>query len=87
MALEVGGWLPRPGLFTPGKETWYPLYRKLGWSQGQSGWVQKILPPLAIEPWTIQLIASRYANYTNIAHAKTNKFCHQQLRSWVQILS
>ena len=30
-ALDGGGWLtPSPGRFTPGKETWYPLYRKLG---------------------------------------------------------
>lgn len=70
MALEGGGWLPWPGLFTPGKKTWYPLYRKLGWPQGQSGWVQKILPPLAIEPCTIQLIASRY---TILIHSTCKK--------------
>jgi hypothetical protein len=31
LTLNRGGWLtPRPGHFTPGKETWYSLYRRLG---------------------------------------------------------
>jgi hypothetical protein len=37
---------PRP-LFTPGK-TRYPLYRRLGGSQGRSGKVRKISPPTGI---------------------------------------
>ena len=37
------GWsTPRPGRFTSGKETRYPLYRRLGGPQGQSGWVEKL---------------------------------------------
>ena len=37
-ALERGGWsAPRPGRFTPGKETWYSLYRRLGGPQSRSG--------------------------------------------------
>ena len=41
-----GGWLaPRPGRFTPGKETRYPLYRRLGGPQGRSGRSRKISPP------------------------------------------
>jgi hypothetical protein len=44
-APDVDGWLsPRPGRFTPGKETRYPLYRKLGGSQGWSDSVRKISP-------------------------------------------
>ena len=40
-----GGWsMPRPGCFTPGKETRYPLYRRLGGPQGRSGPVRKISP-------------------------------------------
>jgi hypothetical protein len=34
------GWVvltPRPGRFTPGKETRYPLYRRLDGAQGRSG--------------------------------------------------
>ena len=31
LALDKGGWsTPRPGRITPGKETRYPLYRRLG---------------------------------------------------------
>ena len=37
-----GGWLtPRPGRFTPGKETRYPIYRLLGGPQDRSGRVRK----------------------------------------------
>jgi len=42
LQLDWGGWsTTRPGRFTPGK-TWYPLYRRLGETQGQSGWVWKL---------------------------------------------
>jgi hypothetical protein len=45
-ALHGGGWLTgRPGRFTPGKETRYPLYRRLGGPESRSGWVRKILFP------------------------------------------
>ena len=44
----VGGPIPCPSCFTPRKETWYPLYRRLGGPHGQSGWVQKISPPTGI---------------------------------------
>ena len=34
-ALDGGGWsMHRPGRFTPGKETRYPIYRRLGGFQG-----------------------------------------------------
>jgi hypothetical protein len=43
----LGGWsTPHLGLFTPGKQTRYPLYRRLGGSQGQAVRVWKIFPPL-----------------------------------------
>jgi len=46
LALDGGGWsIPCPGRFTSGKETWHPLYRWLGATQGQSGRVRKISPP------------------------------------------
>jgi hypothetical protein len=42
-ALDARGWLtPRPGRFTPGKETWCPLYRRLSGPQIRSGRVRKI---------------------------------------------
>jgi hypothetical protein len=44
----------------PGKETRYPLYRKLGGPQGRCGRVRKITPPPGFNPPTIQPVASGY---------------------------
>jgi hypothetical protein len=45
-ALDGGGWsTPRPGRFTPRKDTRCPLYRRLCGPQGRSGRVRKISPP------------------------------------------
>jgi hypothetical protein len=50
-ALDGGEWsTSRPGRFTPGKETRYPLYMRLGGTQGGSGWVLKISPPPGFDP-------------------------------------
>ena len=61
--MGVGG--QRHALVTlpPGK-TRYPLYRRLGGPQGQSGRVRKIsLPPTpGFDPRTVQSIASRYTD-------------------------
>ena len=46
----------------------YPLYRRLGRPQVQSGWVQKISPSLELDPQTIQPIASCYTDYAIPAH-------------------
>ena len=51
-------------------KTRYPLYRRLGRPQGQSGWVRKILPPPGFDPWTVQPIASHFTDYTILAHPK-----------------
>ena len=54
-ALEEGGWLkPRPGRFTPRKETRYALYSTLGLSQSRFGQVRKISPPPEFDPRTSQ---------------------------------
>ena len=50
---EDGRSTPHPSHFTPGKETQYPLYRRLGGPQGQSGRVWKISPPPGFDPWTV----------------------------------
>jgi len=47
--MGVGGQHHALGHFTAGKETRYPFYRRLDVPQGQSGWVQKILPPTGIQ--------------------------------------
>ena len=57
-ALDGGGWsLPRSGRFTPGKETWHPLHRRVGGPHGQSGQVRKTLPPSGFDPQTVQPVA------------------------------
>ena len=49
LSTRWGGWpTPRPGRFTSGKETRYPLYRRLCGSQARSGRVRKISPPIGI---------------------------------------
>ena len=59
---------PRPGRFTPRKETQYPLYRRLAGPQGQSGQVRKISPLRGLDPWTVQHVASRYTEWAILAH-------------------
>ena len=41
----------------------YPLYRRLGGSQGRSGQMRKISPPPGFDPRTVQPVASRYTDY------------------------
>ena len=49
--LGGGGWpVPHPSRFTPGKENWYPLYRRLVGPQDCSGQVWKILSPPGFNP-------------------------------------
>ena len=52
---------PRPPL-PPGK-TRYPLYRRLGVTQGRFGQVRKISPPRGFDPRTVQPVASRYTDW------------------------
>jgi hypothetical protein len=71
LALDEGGWsTPRTGRFTPGKETRYPLYRRLGGPQGRSGRVRKISPTPGFDPRTVQPVASNYTDYAIPAHLR-----------------
>jgi hypothetical protein len=65
-----GGWLkPFPCRFTPVQgKTQYPLYRRLGGSQGWSGKVWKISPTLGFNPRTVQPVAIRCTDYVIPAH-------------------
>ena len=68
-ALDKGGWTtPHPGCFILRKENQYPLCRRLGGPQGQSGPVWNISPPLGFDPQTVHPVASPYINYTISAH-------------------
>jgi hypothetical protein len=55
---------PRHGRFTLGKETRYPLYRRLSGPRGRSGRVRTISPPPGFDPRTLQPVASRYTDYS-----------------------
>ena len=57
------GSVSRPGCSLPPGKTSYPLYKRMGGSQGRSGQVQKISPTPGFDPWTVQLIASRYTDW------------------------
>ena len=62
--LDGSGWLtPRPGRFTPGKQSRYPFYRRLGGPKGRPGRVRKNSPPPEFDFRTVQLAASRYNDY------------------------
>ena len=50
--MGVGGQHHAPAALPPGK-TQYPLYRRLGGTQGWSGWVRKISPPPEFDPRTV----------------------------------
>jgi len=50
------------------KQTWYPLYGRLGVPKGWSEQVQKILAPPGFDPPTVQPALSHYTNDTVLAH-------------------
>jgi len=59
--LVRGGWsTPRASSFAPGKETRYPLSRRLGGPQGLSGQLRKTSSPPQFDARTIQPVASHY---------------------------
>jgi hypothetical protein len=63
LAVDGGGWsAPSPGRFTPGRETRYPLYRRLGGPQGRSRRLRKMSPKPGFDPRTVQPVASRYTD-------------------------
>jgi hypothetical protein len=69
-ALDGGGWLrPLAGRFTPGKETRYPLYRRLGGPHGRNGRVWKISFSPGFDPRTVQPVASWHNDYDIPAHS------------------
>jgi hypothetical protein len=53
-----------PAALYPRGKNLYQLHRRLGGSQGRSGRLRKISPPLAFDPRTVQPVASRYTNNT-----------------------
>ena len=56
----VGSYRHAPAALPPGKETRYPLFRRLGGHQGWSGRARKILPPTGIRSRTVQPVANLF---------------------------
>jgi hypothetical protein len=65
--MGVGGKRHAPATLPPGK-TQYPLYRRLGGPQGQSGHLRKNLPSPGFDPQTFQPVASCHTDYAILAH-------------------
>jgi hypothetical protein len=62
--MRVGGQRHALVALPSGKDKRYPLYRRVGGPQGRSGRVRKIPPPPpGFDPWTVQPVASIYADY------------------------
>ena len=75
LALDAGSCLePRAGRFTLGKETPYPLNRRLSGPQGLSGRARKTLPPQQFDLQIVQPVASRYTDYAIPAHGIKTEF-------------
>ena len=66
--MGVGGQRHTPAALPLGM-TRCPFYRRLGGSQGRSGRVQKVSPPLGFDPGN-QLVASCCTGYTISAHLR-----------------
>ena len=59
--MGVGGQGHTEAALLPGR-TRYPLYRRLGGTQGPSGRVRKISPTTGFDPRTVYAVAIRYAD-------------------------
>jgi hypothetical protein len=67
----VGGQHHAPATLPPGKKR-NPLYRRLGRPQALSGQVRKISPPPAVDPRTVQSVASRYIDWASPIYSDPN---------------
>jgi len=65
----VGGQRHAPAALPPGKAR-YPLYRRLGRTQGLSERMRKISPIPRLDPRTVQHVASRHTDRTVPTHKR-----------------
>ena len=65
--MDVGGQHHAPAALPPGKIR-YPLFRRLGGPQGQSGQVRLIPSSPGFDHRTIQSLASRYTDWAIAVH-------------------
>ena len=68
--MDVGGQRHSPAGLPPGK-TRYPLYRRPRGPDGRSGRMRKMSSLPVFGPWTVQPVASRYADWAIPAHSKS----------------
>jgi hypothetical protein len=82
----MGGWpTPRPGHFTPRKETRYPLYRRLCGPQDPFRLVRKISPLPGFDPRTVQAVVSRHNDWaipTYLMYVQAELWCV----CWISII-
>jgi len=64
----VGGQRHVPAALTPGKETWYPLYMRLGRPQDRSGRVRNTSHPPGFDPRSVKTVTSRYTDRAIAVH-------------------
>jgi len=71
--MEMGGQRSCPGRFDLGKETHYPLCRRLNGPQGRSGRLRKTSTPQGFDPLTAQPVASHYTDYAILSRRSSSK--------------
>ena len=67
--MGMGSQRHAPPALSPGKETRYPLYRRLGGPHGRFGRVWKISSRPGFGPRTVRPVASRYTDGAIPAHS------------------
>jgi hypothetical protein len=60
--INEGGWSSNALAALHTGKTQYPMYCRLGGPQGRSGPVRKIAPPPRFDPWSVEPVASHYAD-------------------------
>jgi hypothetical protein len=67
LALGGDGWsTPRPGRFTPGKETQDPLYWRLGGLHCRFGRMRKVSPSPGFDLRNVKLVPTRVVTYVTV---------------------
>ena len=78
-ALVRGGQsMPQPGCFTPGRETQFPIYRRLCRPHGQSGWGRRIFSTPIFDPQTDQHVVHTYIHIYIYAFHRSLRVTRQQ---------
>jgi len=86
-ALEGSEWsAARPSRTLPPRKTRYPLHRRLGGSQGRSGWAEYLVPT-GIRSRIVQPLVSRYTDWATRPTLWNSTYSQEQEASFYEILS